>query len=208
MRANRIILKPKNYSCPNKAAHLANQREIERRRAEALKKAEGAIRRRIKKRALIEDWRLRTTYGLSATERDALQQAQHGRCACCGREAKPRDERYGEPAKLRASRFMGQLGGLACHSCICKASLQSRRSNATPQTLRKQRDRKLRAQAGITLDAYNLMLQRQQGRCYICGRQRSKLCASALYTNPSTGLVCRSCIRLRPGMKIRKESAQ
>ncbi|WP_373432403.1 endonuclease VII domain-containing protein [Streptomyces canus] len=89
---------------------------------------------------------------------EALHEAGLKRCSKCG-EVKDRAD-FGNRT--------GRPGGRdsACRAC---RSEYSRARNASPERKRINKDNKLRLKYGIGIEEANAMLERQQGRCGICG---------------------------------------
>jgi hypothetical protein len=56
---------------------------------------------------------LKTTYGMSLADFDALMDAQDGRCAICGRSDNPGSRRL----HIDHDHTTGEVRGLLCHNC-------------------------------------------------------------------------------------------
>lgn len=110
----------RNKALGERHAHCKDCQRVKRRLAHERRKASGKERtyylaRQERQR---DNW-LRLTYGISASEYDALYQAQGGVCAICGRAENGVHGRYGTVRRLAVDHdhATGRVRGLLCGNC-------------------------------------------------------------------------------------------
>lgn len=81
----------------------------------------------------------------------------------------------------------------SCKVCRNKYISDKRKQNPDKERLRK-RKQKLKSKYNLTLEEYNLMYSKQEGRCLICGTFYNKLNIDHCHTTGKVrGLLCTLC---------------
>lgn len=113
------------------------------------------------------------------------------RCATCGK-SKPRTAFTRQ--KMRNGKYNLNF---ECKECACDRQAKRYQTYTKEQKLHK-KDKFLQRTYGITIDDYNIMFNKQEGRCASCGRHQSEFKKSLVVDHRHSdgkvrGLLCSNC---------------